>query len=130
MGDILDETVNLRDIGSRTLMKQAGNNGHSKPTYQDLVARRRIFMADWMAMKHRFLIHALNHTFLLVDISGAGLPNEACPPEGKPQVMPSLRFQIWQNAEQHLLNLGADRKSLDAALDHLKITSTAVLTIT
>jgi len=64
-------------------------------------------------MKYRFLITALNHTFLIVDITAAGLPNEVFPPEGKPQTMPSLRFQNWNHVERYLSDLGAGGKSLN-----------------
>jgi hypothetical protein len=54
-----------------------------------------VFVADLGVMKHRFLIHSLNHTTLLVDISKIRLPEEAFPPQGKLQPAPSLRFQTW-----------------------------------
>jgi hypothetical protein len=77
-------------------------------------------------MLRRFLIHKLNHTSLLVDITEVGLPTEIYPPEGKRQSLPSLRFQSWRDAEQYLMGLGAKRASLKAAgkMD------VAVLTIT
>ena len=81
-------------------------------------------------MKHRFLIHSLNHTTLLVDITQIGLPNEIYPPEGKLQSVPSLRFQTWRHAEQYLLGLGAAQGPLDATVEKLKKAGVAVLTIT
>lgn len=45
-------------------------------------------------MKHRFLIHELNHTVLLVDITGIGLPTEIYPYEGKSHSVPTLRFKL------------------------------------
>ena len=36
-------------------------------------------------MKHRFMIHALNHTYLVVDITSIGPPTEIYPEEGKEQ---------------------------------------------
>jgi hypothetical protein len=80
-------------------------------------------------MKRRFLIHSLNHTSLVVDITEIGLPTEIYPPEGKLQPVPSLRFQNWHSVEEHLLGLGANRKSLDCVVETLKRTSVAVLTI-
>ena len=79
-------------------------------------------------MKRRFLIHNLNHTSLVVDITEIGLPTEIYPPEGKLQPVPSLRFQNWHNVEEHLRGLGANRKSLDCVVETLKRTSVAVLT--
>jgi len=81
-------------------------------------------------MKHRFLIHSLNHTTLLLDITEIGLPAEVYPPEGKPQAVQSLRFQTWHAAEEHLLGLGASQRSLSAAIESLKKAGAAVLTIT
>jgi hypothetical protein len=81
-------------------------------------------------MKHRFLIHQLNHTYLLVDITQIGLPVEVYPPEGRSQSIPSLRFQGWQHAEQHLLDLGANQEALNGIKNELRFTSIAVLTIT
>jgi hypothetical protein len=81
-------------------------------------------------MKHRFLIHSLNHTNLLVDISEIGLPAEVFPAQGKPQPVLSLRFQTWQHAEQHLLGLGAAQGSLSATVDSLNKVGVAVLPIT
>jgi hypothetical protein len=80
-------------------------------------------------MKHRFLIHSLNHTTLLVDISGIGLPAEIFPPQGKPQSVPSLRFQAWHDAEQYLLGLGASLGSLGIVVESLNKRGLAVLTI-
>jgi hypothetical protein len=80
-------------------------------------------------MKHRFLIHSLNHTSLLVDITSIGLPNESFPPEGKPQNVPTLRFQTWADATRYLCGLGATTEDLDRAQLDLKRTSIALLTI-
>jgi hypothetical protein len=80
-------------------------------------------------MKHRFLIHSLNHTSLLVDITEVGSPTEVYPPEGKLQSVRSLRFQGWHNAERYLLGLGANQKSLNTLAETLKNTSVGVLTI-
>ena len=87
-------------------------------------------VADLGMMKHRFLIHSLNHTTLLVDITEIGLPTEVYPPEGKSQAVPSLRFQTWRAAEQHLLRLGASQRSLSATVESLEKAGVAILTIT
>jgi hypothetical protein len=80
-------------------------------------------------MKHRFLIHELNHTVLLVDSTEIGLPTEIFPAEGKSQSLPSFRFQSWRAVEQHLLALSAGQEVLDTAKDGLKKIGVAVLTI-
>jgi len=80
-------------------------------------------------MKHRFLVHSLNHTTLLVDITAIGLLGEIYPPEGLPQPVSSSRFQNWRDAEQHLLGMGADPEQLSSALEHAKKNGVAVLTI-
>jgi hypothetical protein len=80
-------------------------------------------------MKHRFLIHELSHTTLLVDISDIGLPAELLPPEGKLQSVPSLRFQGWHVAEQHLRGKGAGERALIDAKNELERAGVAVLTI-
>jgi hypothetical protein len=80
-------------------------------------------------MKHRFLIHELNHTFLLVDITGIGLPNEIYPPEGKQQSVQSLRFQAWHDVERYFRSLGSSQEALDRMSADLKMAQVAVLTI-
>jgi len=80
-------------------------------------------------MKHRFLIHELNHTTLLVDISEIGLPAELLPTEGKLQSVPSLRFQGWQAAQQYLRGKGAGEQALIGAESELKRAGMAALTI-
>jgi len=76
-------------------------------------------------MKYRFLLHSLNHTVVVVDITELGLPTEIYPPTGKRQTVPSLRFQSWGDAEQYLVGLGARAQEIAG----LKKTSVAVLTI-
>jgi hypothetical protein len=80
-------------------------------------------------MKHRFLIHWLSHTSLLVDITSIGLPNEIFPPQGKPQTVPTFRFQAWVDAKRYLGELGATAEDVDRAEVDLKRTSIALLTI-
>jgi hypothetical protein len=80
-------------------------------------------------MKHRFLIHEVNHTTLLVDISEIGLPAELLPSEGRSQSVPSLRFQSWRAAEHHLQGQGADKQALIGVRNELERSGLAVLTI-
>jgi len=81
-------------------------------------------------MKHRFLVHFLNHTVLLVDISEIGVATQIYPPEGKPQAVSSLRFQSLRDAEQYLVGLGAGRKLLDMTIENVRKTGATVLSIT
>jgi hypothetical protein len=81
-------------------------------------------------MKHRFLLHALNHTILVVDITSIGLPTGIIGDEGEARSLPSIRFRTWHEAERHFLALGAKQKYLETADESLRKTSTAVLTIT
>ena len=46
-------------------------------------------------MNRRYLLHAINHTVLLVDATPIGLANEVYSPDGKEQSLTSLRFQGW-----------------------------------
>jgi hypothetical protein len=80
-------------------------------------------------MKHRFLVHGLNHTTLLVDITAVGLPGEIYPPEGATQPVSSRRFQNWRDAEQYLLGTGAEPEQLSRMPERLKKDGVAVITI-
>jgi hypothetical protein len=80
-------------------------------------------------MKARFLLHSLNHTVLLVDITEIGLPTEVYPPEGKPQPVSALRFQSWRAVEKYLLELGAGNDVIDETSSQLRNSSVSVLTI-
>jgi hypothetical protein len=80
-------------------------------------------------MKHRFLFHSLNHTVLIVDITGIGIPRTVIEPEGQTQHVPSIRFRNWVHAKEYLTNLGASSDSLAKVSDDLRETNAAVLTI-
>ena len=80
-------------------------------------------------MKHRFLIHSLNHTFLVVDITSIGLPTGALPQNGQERVVPTLRFRNWEDAKQYFLRLGAEGAALDKTSTTIRNESLAVLTI-
>ena len=80
-------------------------------------------------MRHRFLLYRLSHTILVVDISEIGLPNEIFPPEGKRQVVPTIRFQSWKDVERCLLGFGADAQSLKSASGRFERDGFDVLTI-
>lgn len=80
-------------------------------------------------MKFRYLVHNLNHTTLLVDITPVGLPSEIFPREGKLQTLQSLRFQGWSAAEKHLRKQGAGDRELQALKESLAKSGAGVLTI-
>jgi hypothetical protein len=80
-------------------------------------------------MKHRFLIHSLNHSSLLVDITAIGIPGETFLPDGKPQTVPTLRFQTWSSTRAYLRGLGASEQHLDGVEADVNRASVAVLTI-
>jgi hypothetical protein len=81
-------------------------------------------------MKHRFLLHSLNHTILCVDVSNVGIPVEIISDAGETRALPSVRFRTWSSAEQHFLGLGAKEESLRTTDKLLKKHGVAVLTIT
>jgi hypothetical protein len=66
---------------------------------------------------------------VVVDITTIGLPNEIYPEEGKPQMVPTLRFQSWKNVEQHLRVSGATAEMIENTSALLKKMSIAVLSI-
>jgi hypothetical protein len=81
-------------------------------------------------MKHRFLVHNLNHTVLLVDVTPIGIPSEIDLPEVKPQTVPALRFRSWTLAETYLTERGAGNSALQGLQEALKKNGAGVLTIT
>jgi len=80
-------------------------------------------------MKHRFLLHSLSHTIVVVDISEIGLPREIYPQDGQRQRVSTIRFRNWTDAERYLQRLGADAEALERICAQLEKTSVAVLTI-
>jgi hypothetical protein len=80
-------------------------------------------------IEYRWLVYRLSHTFLAIDISGIGLPNEIYPPNGKEQSVPTRRFQSWKDAESYLRGLGASDDSMTQLSAHLNRGGFGVLTI-
>jgi hypothetical protein len=78
-------------------------------------------------MKHRFLIHSLSHTILVVDITQFGI--ETGGRTGNPKMVPALRFSVWKEAEQYFRANGADSETLEEAHTCLSKASVAVMTI-
>lgn len=82
-----------------------------------------------MCVKHRFILHSLSHTTLVIDISGIGLPGEIYPEAGKREYVSTLRFKAWDDANRYLLSLGADGQQLDLMKLQLNKIGVAVLTV-
>ncbi len=80
-------------------------------------------------MKHRFLLYLLSHTIVVVDITEIGLPTEIYPPDGKRQMVPTVRFQSWTDVEHYFLSLGADAETLEKISAQFNKAGFGVLTI-
>ena len=81
------------------------------------------------AMKHRFLLHLLSHSVIIVDITGFGTSTEGGGAIASPTKVPAFRFNAQTEAAQFLRARGADTDALDAMFSQLDDASTAVLTI-
>jgi hypothetical protein len=80
-------------------------------------------------MKHRFLLHSLNHTVLVVDISEIGLASEINPRTGRAEMVPALRFVSWEDAERYFRSKGGDAETIAGSSKGLVKTGVAVMTI-
>lgn len=80
-------------------------------------------------MKYRFLIHSLNHTYLVVSITKVGIPDFIIDAAGHEESMDSIRFQCWSDAEAYFSKLGIQPNALLRVIESLRKTSLAVLTI-
>jgi len=81
-------------------------------------------------MKYRFLLHSLNHTILVVDISQFGIPIETDPRSGNTKKMvPALRFVNWKKAERFFRAKGADEDTIEKTHAMLGKTGVAVMTV-
>jgi hypothetical protein len=80
-------------------------------------------------MKYRLLFHRLSHTIVVLDISEIGLPDEVYPPSGKEQMVPSRRFQVWEDVERYLLGVGANANAVLETSEQVKKAGFAALTI-
>jgi hypothetical protein len=82
-----------------------------------------------MPMKHRFLLHSLNHTILVVDISEFGMAVEVNPRTGNTKTVPALRFIDWKEAEQYFRAKEADAEIIERTHFQLSRSGVAVMTI-
>ena len=80
-------------------------------------------------MKHRFLLHSLNHSVLVVDASELWSTSEIKPRTGNTEMVPTLRFGNWEDAERHFWVKGADDETIASASKGLAKSSVAVMTI-
>ena len=80
-------------------------------------------------MKYRFLLHSLNHSVLIVDISQFGINIEINPRTGNSQMVPALRFINWKEAEQFFRAKEADDTTIEDARSTLARTGVAVMTV-
>jgi hypothetical protein len=78
-------------------------------------------------MKYKFLLHSLSHTTLAINVTGLSLNVAGVGVNGSS--LPFVQYNSWDRAKQRFLELGAQQESLDAAYQHLRATSVAVLTI-
>ena len=80
-------------------------------------------------MKHRFLLHSLNHTVLIVDISQFGMNIEINPRTGNSQMVPALRFINWKEAEQFFRAKEVADEAIEDTRVTLAKTGVAVMTV-
>lgn len=77
-------------------------------------------------MKHRFLLHSLNHNILIVDISQFRIEN---PEPGNFSQVPAVRLSSWKQAKQFFQAKDADEDTLQQTLAVLNKSGVAVMTI-
>lgn len=80
-------------------------------------------------MKHRFLLHSLNHTVLVVDISEFGIATEINPRTGNTKTVPALRFINWKEAGQYFRAKEADEDTIEKTRAMLYKVGVAVMTV-
>gem|GEM_PF-2200808 len=77
-------------------------------------------------MKHRFVLHNLNHSILMVDISDFVISE---PQTGEIKVVPAFRIAGWNNAAQYLRAKEADEKTIETTKAGLDKWGVVVATI-
>jgi hypothetical protein len=80
-------------------------------------------------MKCRYLLHSLNHSILVVDISRFGTTVEINPRTGNTKMVPALRFISWKEAEQFFRAKEADEDTIQKTQTMLRKTGVAVMTV-
>ena len=80
-------------------------------------------------MKHRFLLHSLNHSTLVIDITEVGMTTEIKPRTGKAQMLPAVRFTNWQDVEQYFRANGANQEMIEQTRTMLRKIGFAAMTV-
>ena len=80
-------------------------------------------------MTHRFLLHSINHSLLVVDISQVGVASKFQPQTGIVEMVSALRFINWEEATLYFREKGADDETIRKSSAMLIKTSAAVMTI-
>ena len=80
-------------------------------------------------MKHRFLLHSLNHTILVVDITEIGATIEIKPRTENTKFVPALRFVNWKEAEQFFRAKEASEDCIESTRAMLNKSGVAVMTL-
>ena len=80
-------------------------------------------------MKHRFLLHFLNHTILVVDITQFGTAIEINPRTGNTKMVPALRFNNWKETEKYFRAKEADEDTIQKTRTMLSKVGVAVITV-
>jgi len=80
-------------------------------------------------MKHRFLLHSLNHTILVVDITQFGTAIKINSRTGNTEMAPALRFVNWKEAEQYFRAKEADEDTIDTTRAMPHKTGLTVMTV-
>lgn len=78
-------------------------------------------------MKRRFLVHSLNHTFLVVDITGFGIAADVN--SRNIQTAPVFTFANWKEAEAYFRTNEADQETIARTRANLSKNGVAVMTI-
>jgi len=80
-------------------------------------------------MKHRFLLHSLNHTILVVDITEIGTALETKPRTENTKLVPVLRFVNWKETEQFFRAKEASEDCIESTRAMLNKSGVAVMTV-
>jgi hypothetical protein len=80
-------------------------------------------------MKHRFLLHSLNHAIMVVDVSEVGVEGEANLRTRNTKMVPVLRFMNWNEAVGYFRAKLADENTLEKTRSALHKRGVAVMTV-
>jgi hypothetical protein len=80
-------------------------------------------------MKHRFLLHSLSHTILVVDVSQIGIELQIDGRGPDTQAVPTFRFRSWKDAAQFLRAKEADDDTIAKAGLSLRRNCVALITV-